>query len=104
MPAIPHLDMGGRPVPRFASVEEGDEVPVFVSAARREAVEEEPVFEAMGESAAHASGSGTAESYAQAAVQHESAAAAVAVAVDAPHQDEHGQNLDIPAFMRRGGL
>jgi cell division protein FtsZ len=100
--AIPHVDMGGRPVPRFASEEEGDEAPVFVSAMRREAVEEGPVFEATGDAAAHVSGSGTAESFAPAAVQEEPAA--VAVAVDAPHQDEHGQNLDIPAFMRRGGL
>ena len=100
------VEVSARPVtPRFASEEEEDE-PVFVTSsttARREADrEEEMSFEVVA----------AAE---QPAVAVEEAASPVAVAVAEPvpqqesflledHQDENGESLDIPAYLRRGGL
>ncbi|MGB0123409.1 MAG: cell division protein FtsZ [Silvibacterium sp.] len=102
-PAVPHVDLGGRPAAlRFASEEEIDEDPVFVSVVRRETVENEPVFEIALEAAGGASGSVAGVPVVENGVQVEPAAVAVADVV--PHEDEHGENLDIPAFMRRGGL
>ncbi len=105
-PAAPQV--AARPaVPRFASEEEE---PVTVAVSRREITVEEPVFESAYEAAAPApveSAAGPGE---------EIEAVAVAVAETAPelvrepvlftglHEDEHAENLDIPAFMRRGGL
>ena len=91
--------------PRFASEMEPEEEPVVVSVVRREVPVEEPVFEAPQPVAAQSS-----ESFAEPVAQPEAVAVAVAVAepepelFGAPHEDEHGENLDIPAFMRRGGL
>ena len=102
-PAIPHVDLGGRPAaPRFASEEEIDEDPVFVSVVRRETVENEAIFELVHEAAGDASGSVAGVPLVENGVQVEPAAVAVADVVS--HEDEDGENLDIPAFMRRGGL
>jgi cell division protein FtsZ len=95
------VDVTARPAtPRFAS-EEAEDEPVFVTAARRETIrEEEPLFAA-------------AASAETAAVQAtEPAAVAVAEAAPEPeiehfeedHHDENGESLDIPAYLRRGGL
>ncbi|MGC2164287.1 MAG: cell division protein FtsZ [Silvibacterium sp.] len=96
-PAMPHVET--RPAtPKFASEEEMDEEPVVVSVVRHEVGVEEPVMAAP------------PESFAKAAIAAGPTAVAVAEAApqqavfDAPHEDEHGENLDIPAFMRRGGL
>jgi cell division protein FtsZ len=110
--AAPQVEMNARPVmPKFASEEE-DEEPVSISIGRRVVVEEAPAIEV--ESAGEAGGTevvGTGdESFA--AVELEPAPAAVAVAngaipaavFAAVHEEDHGENLDIPAFMRRGGL
>jgi cell division protein FtsZ len=114
-PAAPQVS--ARPAtPRFASEEEDE--PVFVTTAHREAmprsdeyVLDEPIFEP-----AHAVSANTApevfpEESAYSAVE---VSESIAVAVDEPqppveqfeetHQDENGQNLDIPAFLRRGAL
>jgi len=102
-PAAPQV--AARPaVSRFASEEE--EEPVTVSVTRREVVVEEPVLETAYEAAAPAPIVRTAES------GEPTEAVAVAVAEAAPepvlftglHEEEHAENLDIPAFMRRGGL
>ena len=91
------VEVTARPsTPRFAS-EEVDEEPVFATAARREVIrDEEPAFAA--------------------ATPVESVVAPVAVAVAEPmaepmvdefaevHHDENGESLDIPAYLRRGGL
>jgi cell division protein FtsZ len=100
-PIAPSVRMGvevtARPAtPRFAS-EEVDEEPVFATTARREVVrDEEPAYAAV--------------------APVESVAAPVAVAVAEPvvepmidefaevHHDENGESLDIPAYLRRGGL
>jgi cell division protein FtsZ len=88
------LHVGVRPAtPRFASEVEEDEGAVVVQAALREAIEA-PM---------------QAEAYAASSV--ETASAAVAVAEVAPqqmgfaasHEEEPGENLDIPAFLRRNG-
>jgi cell division protein FtsZ len=99
-PAIAHVEMSARPVtPKFASEEEMEEEPVFVSAGRRGAAEAEPVIAPAGNAS---------DTFAEA--QEETAAVAVAetapepVVFAAAHEQEHGENLDIPAFMRRGSL
>jgi cell division protein FtsZ len=95
--AAPRVDVSARPVtPRFAS-EEMDDEPVFApssaTATRREAVREEDV------------------AVPAVAVENAAPPAAVAVAEAAAepdqfdeHQDENGESLDIPAYLRRGGL
>jgi cell division protein FtsZ len=102
-----------RPVtPKFASEVEAEEEPVFVAVKRRETRVEEPVFEAAPVAAAPAPVPVVAaDLFPEAAGQAEAAAVAVAEAVAEPpvvfapaHEEEHGENLDIPAFMRRGGL
>jgi cell division protein FtsZ len=97
------VEVSARPVtPRFAS-EEADDEPAFApsmsTAARRETVREEeaPGFEA-----------GAPAIAAEKAAPPE-AAVAVAEPVVEPdqfedHQDENGESLDIPAYLRRGGL
>jgi cell division protein FtsZ len=99
-PAIAHVEMSARPVtPKFASEEEMEEEPVFVSAGRRGAAEAEPVIAPAGNAS---------DTFTEA--QEETAAVAVAetapepVVFAAAHEQEHGENLDIPAFMRRGSL
>jgi cell division protein FtsZ len=102
------VEVSARPVtPRFAS-EEADDEPAFApsmsTAARRETVrEEEPAgFEAGAPALA-------AE---KAAPPEAAAAVAVAEPVEPDqfeerfeeHQDENGESLDIPAYLRRGGL
>jgi len=92
------VEVSARPAaPRFAS-EESDDEPVFATVARREAIrEEEPA-------AAVESGS------AGMAAEKSEPPAAVAVAEPVAdefaevHQDENGESLDIPAYLRRGGL
>jgi cell division protein FtsZ len=97
------VEVSARPVtPRFAS-EEADDEPAFApsmsTAARRETVREE---EAAGFEA------GAPAIAAEKAAPPE-AAVAVAEPVVEPdqfedHQDENGESLDIPAYLRRGGL
>jgi cell division protein FtsZ len=92
-----------RPVtPRFASEEEVDEEPVVVPVVRREVVIKEPDFEPAHEVAVVAATE-------NACIQTEAAVAVAEAAAPeptlfTPHEEEHGENLDIPAFMRRGGL
>jgi cell division protein FtsZ len=109
-PAFSRQDMGpvevtARPVtPRFASEEEDDDVVFATSSltARREAEPEEDIRLEVAAPEQHA-----------AAVEESAAAVAVAVAEPVPqqesflledHQDENGESLDIPAYLRRGGL
>jgi cell division protein FtsZ len=93
-PAPPKVD-ARLVAPKFASEEEMDEEPVCVSVVRREAVDSDPMFGTV-----IANDNCTADRAVDAAAQAEP----VTVAVAAPHAEEHGENLDIPAFMRRGGL
>jgi cell division protein FtsZ len=98
------VEVSARPVtPRFAS-EEADDEPAFApsmsTAARRETVREEETagFEA-----------GAPAIAAEKAAPPPEAAVAVAEPVEQPdqfeeHQDENGESLDIPAYLRRGGL
>jgi cell division protein FtsZ len=100
------VEVSARPVtPRFAS-EEADDEPAFApsmsTAARRETVREE-------ETAGFEAG-------ASAAAAEKAAPPPAAVAVAEPvepdqfeehleeHRDENGESLDIPAYLRRGGL
>jgi cell division protein FtsZ len=93
-PAAPQVDP--RPVtPKFASEEEMDEEPVCVSVVRHE-VDPDPVF-------------GTAIAVEMAvenpvAASHPAEPVGVVVAEAAPEPEDQGENLDIPTFMRRGGL
>jgi cell division protein FtsZ len=99
-PVSAPVEVSARPVmPRFASEE--DDEPAFVTTSRREAVrEEEPIFEPA------------VVEVAPAAHAAEVFAAEPAVAVAEPvvqdpfadHHDENGESLDIPAYLRRGGL
>jgi cell division protein FtsZ len=92
------VEVSARPAsPRFAS-EEADDEPAFATVARRDmAREEEPAAPIESVSAGMA-------------VEKSDPPAAVAVAepvVDEyaeVHQDENGESLDIPAYLRRGGL
>jgi cell division protein FtsZ len=108
-PVTPHVEMQARPAPpKFASEEEEEMVRDVT--VRHETVIEEPAYAPTFEAVPEPAVSSAAESYAEAAVPAEPAAVAVAEAVppptilNSPHEDEHGENLDIPAFMRRGGL
>ena len=92
-----NVEVSARPsTPRFAS-EESDDEPVFTTVARREVVrEEEPAVPVESTPVSMAA---------------EKAEPLVAVAVAEPvvdefadvHQDENGESLDIPAYLRRGG-
>ncbi|HEX5234432.1 MAG TPA: cell division protein FtsZ [Silvibacterium sp.] len=89
----PHMEMSARPVtPKFASEDEDDEEPAFVGAARREV------------------GIGSAIAVEQDKAEGVEPAVGVAdnpqggVIFAAGREEEQGENLDIPAFMRRGGL
>lgn len=105
-PAAPKVEMTARPMmPKFASEEETDEAPLGISVVRRESVEPEPMFEDVADEAEE----GTAEELAAGGSVAEPAAAAENTAsltpvFAAPQEEEQGENLDIPAFMRRGGL
>ncbi|HEV2465116.1 MAG TPA: cell division protein FtsZ [Acidobacteriaceae bacterium] len=101
-PVISRVETGARAsvsvTPRFASEDEPEEEPVRF-AARVEAAEEAPAFEAVA--------STLVEGFGNPAQQKPEPV--VAVAEPAPPsivfaEEEHGENLDIPAFMRRGGL
>jgi cell division protein FtsZ len=117
-PIIPRVQMSSPVVtPRFASEEENE--PIYVSSGAREhsngaeaafdvSADHEPVY-----TPTHANGNAAMDGFAQSA-EAPAQAEPVAVAVaehsgDAeifaePDHDEHGENLDIPAFLRRGGL
>jgi cell division protein FtsZ len=110
-PIVPRVDVSPQPAaPRFASEE--IEEPVFVSGVRREYIEEllpvveeptdhEPVYH----QASSIIASAAAESF---EISEHSEPVAVAVAEPEPLADqdhkESEENLDIPAFLRRGGL
>jgi len=116
-PIVPRVDVSSQPVtPCFASEE--IEEPVFASAVRREYVEvpvcSQPVYddpadhEAVYHQASSIIASAAAESY---EISESSEPLAVAVAepisehetLEQEH-DQNEENLDIPAFLRRGGL
>ena len=106
-PSVPHVEVPSRP--RFASEEEEKTEPVI--ARRANAAAEEPIYVPTFEAPAEPVVSAPAESYAQVAPAAEPAAVAVEDAVPPPtilsaplEEEENGENLDIPAFMRRGGL
>ena len=105
-PALPHVEVPSRP--RFASEEEEETEPVIARHADRAG--EEPIYVPTFEAPSEPVVSTPAETYAQAAPAAEPAAVAVEDAVppptilSAPLEEENGENLDIPAFMRRGGL
>jgi cell division protein FtsZ len=91
-PSTEPVEVTARPVtPKFASEE--DDEPAFTPALRREPVlVEEPVIPAP-------------------VIEAAEPTAAVAVAEVAPepnmfeyHEDENGESLEIPAYLRRGGL
>jgi cell division protein FtsZ len=96
-PVAPEMSL--RPAtPKFAS-EEDDEEPAFVSVVRRAAAEAEPVFGTVN------APKGNAEVQAEPPMAIAVAdTASEPVVFTAAHQEEHGENLDIPAFMRRGSL
>jgi len=117
-PIVPRVDVSPQPLtPRFASEE--IEEPVFISAVLREYVEvpacSQPVFddpadhEPVYHHASNIIASAAAESF---EIADLSEPIAVAVAEPTPGPDtfvepdhqENGENLDIPAFLRRGGL
>jgi cell division protein FtsZ len=121
-PIVPRVDVSPQPVtPRFAS-EEAEE-PVFASTARRDFAEvsicadlaPEPAYEEPVESepvyvqASNLIASAGVDPF-ETPVSYERIAVAVAEPVGEPEmfveQDHHqnGDNLDIPAFLRRGGL
>jgi cell division protein FtsZ len=91
--------------PKFASEEESDEEPTGFSQTHLDAEPPEPAFAEANEPARQPE---------PAVVEEASAPVEVAVAVaeaapptvllSAAHEEEQEQNLDIPAFMRRGGL
>jgi cell division protein FtsZ len=92
-PAQPRVYVESQPpTPRFMSEELEDDIPVRPVPAAAPVYVPEPV----------------AESVAAPAVFAEPEPVAVAVAEPAPEQgiliEEHGEDLDIPAFMRRGSL
>jgi cell division protein FtsZ len=108
-PSLPQVDMSTRPpTPKFASEEELEDEPAIISVVRREAVADEPLYEDAHPTSVTV-GSTTASLVENSGQQE---LVAVAVAEAAPQQtsfidpltEEHGENLDIPAFMRRGGL
>jgi cell division protein FtsZ len=100
-PPVPHVDMSARPAAlRFASEEEDDSEPVYVSVVRHE-TGREPNFSAAPEEMAYFEEEPASRTDAVAA---DEAVAAFAMAESEDHHDENGESLDIPAFMRRGGL
>jgi cell division protein FtsZ len=111
-PIVPRVDVTPQPVtPRFASEE--IEEPVFASAVRREYIEEPmPVFEEPTDhepvyhQASSIIASATAESFEISERSEPMAVVAVAEPESLVDQDhkENEENLDIPAFLRRGGL
>jgi cell division protein FtsZ len=95
-PAAPQVETRPR-TPKFASEVEDDE-PVFVSV-RREKPETETVH-----TPAPAAEAAVAVSEPEPVVVAVAEAGPETVVLNGVHEDEHGENLDIPAFMRRGGL
>src|SRR5579875_3409370 len=105
-PAIPHVELPRRP--RFASEEEEEVGPLTTAGSRAQV--EEPVYAASFEPASAPAVNPSAEQYTQPLPHLESVAVALEDAVppptilSAPQEEENAENLDIPAFMRRGGL
>ncbi|HUY82166.1 MAG TPA: cell division protein FtsZ [Acidobacteriaceae bacterium] len=104
----PHVELPARP--RFASEEEEEAEAEQITVTYQEPVIEEPAYEPTFEASPEPGVSTLAENYAQAAIPEPPAAVAVEDTVppptilSVPHEDENGENLDIPAFMRRGGI
>ncbi|MGB7190370.1 MAG: cell division protein FtsZ [Acidobacteriaceae bacterium] len=98
-PGAPRVEIPVRPVkPKFASEDEDEGPMVRVSLAAEPVfvdAEEEPEIQSRLEAEEMAAAT-------EAAVE-EPEAAPVAVFA-AAHEEERGENLDIPAFMRRGGM
>ena len=113
-PVIPRVDITPQPIrPRFASEEFEEptparrvfvEVPAFAEA-EAEPVAEEPVYQP-----AHSASNATTAADSFDAPSHDEVAVAVAEppahpeTIVADNHDQNGDNLDIPAFLRRGGL
>jgi cell division protein FtsZ len=94
--AAPHIET--RPAtPRFASEDE-DEETVFVPVSAREVISAFTEAEMVPVSVepAHEEAVAVASAVAEPPVQAE--------LLNEVHEDENGQNLDIPAYLRRGGL
>jgi cell division protein FtsZ len=102
-PVTSPVGVSARPVtPRFAS-EDMDDEPAFTTTSRREMVrEEEPAFET---SAAESIPGGNSGERVEAGEPPVAVAVAEAAQTDQfDHHDENGESLDIPAYLRRGGL
>jgi len=102
-PVTSPVGVSARPVtPRFAS-EDMDDEPAFTTTSRRDmAREEEPAFET---SAAESIPGGNSGERVEAGEPPVAVAVAEAAQTDQfDHQDENGESLDIPAYLRRGGL
>jgi cell division protein FtsZ len=114
-PVIPRVDITPQPVrPRFASEEFDEpaapsrrvfvEVPAFAEA-EPEPVAEEPIYQPS-----HSTGNATSVTDSFDAPSREEVSVAVAEppahpeTIVADNHDQNGDNLDIPAFLRRGGL
>ncbi|HTU21085.1 MAG TPA: hypothetical protein VMG10_23735, partial [Gemmataceae bacterium] len=113
-PVVPRVDITPQPVrPRFAS-EEFDEPtparPVFVEVPAFAEADPEPVAEEPIYQPAHSAANATTAADSFDTPSHDEAAVAVAElpahpeTVVADNHDQGGDNLDIPAFLRRGGL
>ena len=97
-PGAPRVEIPVKPVkPKFASEEEDDDGPVV-----RATLAPEPVFVDTREESEIEVRLEAEE--VDAAVDAEAEVEAAPVAVFAAAHEESGENLDIPAFMRRGGL
>jgi cell division protein FtsZ len=101
------IEVSARPVtPRFAS-EEMDEEPAFVPMARRAATQaDENSFEpAVAEmTIAVAEEATVVETTAIAVAEPDPAPQQESFLLGEDHHDENGESLDIPAYLRRGGL
>jgi cell division protein FtsZ len=101
-PSAPQVQ--ARPAkPKFASEEELDEEPICVSVLRHEVMDVDPIF-GTAIAANHATGAVEATAPAQPAAVAVAEAAPEPATVIVTREEEQGENLDIPAFMRRGGL
>jgi len=110
-PVAPRVEMQAQPVrPKFASEEEEEMEMEPAPAAHRQRAVEEPAFVPAFEAAPEPVAKISVESHAQAAPAEPISAVAVEEPVAPPailsasHEEDEAENLDIPAFMRRGGL
>ncbi len=113
-PVIPRVDITPQPVrPRFASEEFEETAParrVFVEVPAFAEAEPEPVAEEPIYQPAHSAGNATTAADSFDVPSHDEIAVAVAEppahpeTIVADNHDQNGDNLDIPAFLRRGGL